>query len=459
MPPKRKRVPFGQEEISNFFPKRQRQEEWEQLDDEVEGAEGSNARRKPAPAARAKEPAHPEDVVPNLLLQGPGADDVLIGDREELESGAHVVHFRTRLQFEHHFGWKPTHADEDTTCTIYRDDRNHITEFRDRDQHSDDYSEDEEIDFDANDDSDVAESSRENKRHFRKLPNLEKGTYRSKAVHFEDIPKNDPYSDWSKDKKDRQAKFERRVGRKELSGNSFSERGKTGLLEGEDGEYDTPAGKRRRSKDFVHKLQAGEKNPDVLIRTGEGTFLGVYLPLYEGTKDIRSLPALLDKYGRQNVWLKDIKFKYKTVDVYSATGKFPVERAFDEFAGLSAPSYGASSSVSGPARQRNQPAQPIASNSDRPITISPDPEPRAPRVPVRRLGGASRQGAGPAGRPPLEGRQTAENTIVLDDSDDAVPAAPVRARNRGDGTMARPIELDILSRDRRSSPRNVIELD
>ena len=181
-----KKVPFGQEEISNYFPKRPRSDEG---NDAVAADQQSEVR---LPKRRRREPDPGPARTLNFYLDGAGPDDVLIGDHGQLTSRAQVVIFRTRRQFEQHFGRKPTTADEDATCTLTRDDRPHIAVYKDPDS---EVVDDEEIDdndlvIDRNDDSDVTTENKKYKRHLKNIKNPELGTYRSKSVLYYDIARD-----------------------------------------------------------------------------------------------------------------------------------------------------------------------------------------------------------------------------------------------------------------------------
>lgn len=81
--------------------------------------------------------------------------------------------------------------------------------------------------------------------------------------------------------------------------------------------YDTPAGIRERRRLFKYPQQAGEKNPDIVLRNSEGEFIGIY-PKLEG---VECLQELTDFYGAKNVWLKTSGNVYKTPEVYNAETK------------------------------------------------------------------------------------------------------------------------------------------
>ena len=90
--------------------------------------------------------------------------------------------------------------------------------------------------------------------------------------------------------------------------------------------YDTPAGIRERRRLFKYPLQAGEENPDLLLRNSEGEFIGIY-PKLEG---VERLSALTDHYGIKNVWLKTSGNVYKTPEVYNSETKVRPQRTSND---------------------------------------------------------------------------------------------------------------------------------
>lgn len=107
-------------------------------------------------------------------------------------------------------------------------------------------------------------------------------------------------------------KFNTRMDQLGLSHKPFNE----GLIDVpvQDRFYDTPAGIRKRRRLFKYPLQAGEKNPDILLRSSGGEFIGIYPKLY----GIGRLNELVDHFGAKNIWLKTSGNVYKTPEVYNA---------------------------------------------------------------------------------------------------------------------------------------------
>lgn len=211
-------------------------------------------------------------------------NDVLIADLDQLQSGAHEVIFRTESQWERHFGKPPTHADKDATCTI---------------------------------------------------TSLEPGIYQSKPRIWQSI-EADEHANWEAQRDERDRKFAALMKSKRQSTNSFNKRYISGLLKGADAKYETPTGERDRNKAYEAPLQAGQDNPEVLIRFEDGAHLGVYLSLCEGTKHTTSFKEVTEKYGKDNVWLKNPRtFDYMTLKEFNR--RTPIydaaEKVFCEYMG------------------------------------------------------------------------------------------------------------------------------
>lgn len=214
---------------------------------------------------------------------------VLISDLEQLRkvarlgTGAKEVVFRTKGQFERHFGKPPTSADMDDTCTI---------------------------------------------------TSFEPGIYRSKPRTWNTI-EVEKREDWRDEYQERDWKFASLMSKVGQSGEPFKERVVTGLLSGDMGKFQTPVGARRRNHAYREALKAGQYNPDVLIHLDDGTYKAIFLKLYEGTRDMASFKAVTDKYGENNVWLKTANFEYMTRDQFNknATTFDAAEKMFCEYTG------------------------------------------------------------------------------------------------------------------------------
>ncbi|MCP1200610.1 hypothetical protein [Notoacmeibacter sp. MSK16QG-6] len=66
---------------------------------------------------------------------------------------------------------------------------------------------------------------------------------------------------------------------------------------------DTPAGSRWQYKKFVHPLQSGQDNPDILIRSADGSYLGIYPKLRPDFHPL-SIDQIGAERGDRYVWLK-----------------------------------------------------------------------------------------------------------------------------------------------------------
>jgi hypothetical protein len=214
---------------------------------------------------------------------------VLISDLEQLRkvarlgTGAKEVTFRTKGQFERHFGKPPTSADMDDTCTI---------------------------------------------------TSFEPGIFRSKPRTWKTI-EVEKQEDWRDEYQERDWKFAGLMSKVGQSGKPFRERIVTGLLSEDIGKFQTPVGERRRNHAYMEALKAGQYNPDALIRLEDGTYKAIYLKLYQGTRDMASFKAVTDKYGKDNVWLRTADFDYMTHDHFDKNGTTfdAAEKMFCEYTG------------------------------------------------------------------------------------------------------------------------------
>jgi hypothetical protein len=256
------------------------------------GAVPDETSRRGPRAKRAKRkgealPAEPRRTEHNYY-DGSHDGRVLIADLEQLrsiarrEDGAHEVIFRTEAQFERHFGGRPTLADKDATCTI--------TSFK-------------------------------------------QGIFQSKPRIWKSIEVNKDAS-WQVQDSERNTRFAGLMRSVRQSARSFEERFLKGLLEGPQSMYSTPTGERQRYHAYEKPLQAGQYNPEALILE-DGTYKGIYLSLYSGTKDLTSFEAVTEKYGKDNVWLKSTYFDYMTHPEFdnNATTFDAAEKMFCEYTG------------------------------------------------------------------------------------------------------------------------------
>lgn len=222
-------------------------------------------------------------------FDGSRDDVVLIADLEELRKIARLgtdakdVTFRTKAQFERHFGTPPTSADMDATCTI---------------------------------------------------TSFEPGIFRSKPRTWKTI-EIEKQESWRDEYDMRDEKFAGLMSKVGQSGQAFRERRVTGLLNEEMSKFKTPAGERRRHHAYIEAPKAGQYNPDLLIRLEDGAYKAVYLTLYKDTCDLTSFKAVTDKYGKDNVWLKTADFDYMTHDQFDKNGTTfdAAEKMFCEYTG------------------------------------------------------------------------------------------------------------------------------
>lgn len=247
----------------------------------------------PAPTAKVKQKAKRKDksyqVARTLHRDYDGTRDglVLIADPVQLQKVAHLkegaeeVVFRTKAQFEREFGRPPTASDMDATCT---------------------------------------------------LTSFESGILQSKPRIWAtiEVEKSD---DWKEEYDNRDDKFAQLMSTVGQSDNSFRMRKTSRLLSMEKTKFNTPAGVRRRYRNYIEDLKAGQYNPDALIRHNNGTYRAIFLKLYQGTSDLNTFDAVTDKYGRENVWLKTIEFDYMRHTQFdqNATTFDAAEKTFCEY--------------------------------------------------------------------------------------------------------------------------------
>ncbi|MBY5775495.1 hypothetical protein HFN63_36950 [Rhizobium leguminosarum] len=212
---------------------------------------------------------------------------VLIADLEQLRqvavpttTGAKEVTFRTKAQFERYFGKPPTRVDMDNTCTI---------------------------------------------------TSFEPGIFRSKPRTWKTI-EVEKQEDWRNENEMRDKKFKRMMESVGQSVKPFRDLTLTGLLSTAMGKFQTPGGERRRYHLYREPLIAGQYNPDALIREN-GVYKAIYLKLFEGTRELSSFKDVVEKYGKDNVWLKNDFFDYMTHDQFDkhATTVDAAEKAFCEY--------------------------------------------------------------------------------------------------------------------------------
>lgn len=237
---------------------------------------------------RRTQPSGPRRTVHNYY-DGSNDPMVLIADLEQLSkiarlgTGAKEVIFRTKAQFERHFGRPPTKAEMDETCT---------------------------------------------------MTSFEPGVFRSKPRIWKttDVGEKD---DWKDEYNERDQEFGALMSKVGQSEKSFRDRIATGLLSEEMGKFQTPAGERRRHQAYLEALKAGQYIPDALIRLEDGSYKAIYLKLYKGTRDLTSFKAVTEKYGKDNVWLRTADFDYMTHEQFDRHGTTvdAAEKMFCEYTG------------------------------------------------------------------------------------------------------------------------------
>ncbi|RWI49119.1 MAG: hypothetical protein EOR16_31935 [Mesorhizobium sp.] len=264
-----------------------------------EASEQPQVKRPPRKMAKRKQTDAPQQRTLHNYYNGPRDGTVLIADLDQLTAIARFargaqeetsrtpaqfeVTFRTRGQFETHFGRPPTMADMDKTCT---------------------------------------------------MTSFEPGVLRSKPRTWNAIDV-DEKDNWRDQYDERDQIFGELMDKVGQSAASFRKRHITGLLGKEQGKFKTPAGERRRYHAYLNKLQAGQHNPDVLIRLEDGSYKAVFLKLHQGTSGLTSFEEVTKKYGKDNVWLRTIEFDYMThekFDRYASTVD-AAEKMFSEYTG------------------------------------------------------------------------------------------------------------------------------
>lgn len=250
--------------------------------------DSGGSRGKKAKGKARKKQSPPRRTMHNYY-DGSHDGVVLIADLEQLRkvallgTGATKVIFRTKAQFERHFGRPPTSQDMDDTCTI---------------------------------------------------TSFEPGIFRSKPRTWKMI-EVEKQEDWRDEYQNRDWKFAHLMWKVGQTDKPFRERRVTGLLCEEMAKFKTPAGIRRRNQAYLEALKAGQYNPDALIRLENGTYEAIYFNLYEGTHDAVSFKIVTDKYGKDNVWLKTIDFDYMTQHAFDKNGTTfdAAEKMFCEYTG------------------------------------------------------------------------------------------------------------------------------
>lgn len=119
-----------------------------------------------------------------------------------------------------------------------------------------------------------------------------------------------------------------------LSDNAFQHQNYFGKAVPGNDTYKTPGGARKREINYQHPLQAGEQNPDLMVRLSNGQFLAIYPKLHNNMKN-KALDDVVAEHGKDNVWLKTSGNSYLTPDQYNKRVKddHAAEKAYAKFCG------------------------------------------------------------------------------------------------------------------------------